>query len=75
MKHSFQIYSPNGIETREFPLSYDKQQCLDGIIAELSGLAWYRIQYHLCRNETQQPCDPWTIEVEHGDVPEMETDL
>jgi len=72
MRHAIEIYSPNGYEVREYPMNYVKDDILDVITLELQDAEWYRIRYHVCRNDEQQPCDSWETVIVSGDVPESE---
>ncbi|TDQ39240.1 hypothetical protein [Aureibacillus halotolerans] len=72
MIHSFEVYSPSGIEIKEYDTSKTKEQCVTEIVDSLKSVKWYRIRYHLCHNEEQKPCDPWQLEHEHGNIPDPE---
>lgn len=72
MKHAFEVYAPSGTELREFAISDSREQRLHELKQEFDSAEWCRIRYHKCRNEKQQPCDQWTVEHEHGDVPDPE---
>jgi hypothetical protein len=44
------------LSVRRFYSSEDKEAIADAILNELQDRSWYRIDYHLCLNEEQQPC-------------------
>ena len=70
MEHAFEVYTQAGIEIARYPHTEDKQTLQDGILQGLEFEPWYRVRYHVCRNQERKPCEQWYIVAEHGDVPE-----
>lgn len=51
-------------------LAHDRDTVVRASAGHLGDRDWFRVYYHYCRNDEHQPCDPWTVVREQGDVPE-----
>src|SRR3990167_65957 len=50
-------------------LALPLEDVLDAVAAQLADRAWWRVSYHLCRNDEFQPCAPWQMARQFGKVP------
>lgn len=69
MEHAFEVYTQGGVTVERHPYDNDKQALQDDILVRLESEPWYRVRYHVCRNQERKPCEPWQMVAEHGDVP------
>jgi hypothetical protein len=70
VEHTFELYTPDGKTVERYPFVQEKQMLQESILQRLQSESWYRLRYHVCRNQERKPCEHWYIVAEHGDVPE-----